>query len=75
MASKKKAAAPVVGCDCAEKIDEMLKPRGGALVGTLRLNTAPRRVYVAVEKRDTASRVKPPMLAVSYCPFCGVKAP
>ena len=62
-------------CDCAEKMDEALKPYNGMLVGSLRLNNAPRRVYIMVEKRDDMSRTKPPRVAASYCPFCGVKQP
>lgn len=80
MAAKKKAAAAkkttAKGCNCADLIDDMLKPRNGVLVGTLRLNPAgPRRVYVAIEKLDTAERQKPPMLQANHCPFCGKKYP
>lgn len=79
MATKKESRedkkATASGCDCAEEIDKLLKPRNGVLTGTLRLNKAPRRVYIAVEKLDTTSRMKPPFLAATYCPFCGKKAP
>ena len=84
MAAKKKVAKkpvrkPVakkdVGCKCADGADAALKPLNGVLVGTLRLNKAPRRVYIAVEKLDVTSRVKPPYVAATYCPFCGKKVP
>lgn len=77
MAAKKKAAAKKTeGCNCADEIDALLKPKNGVLVGSMRLNPGPRRVYLAVEKLDTAVRTKPPSyIPANYCPFCGKKAP
>lgn len=63
------------GCKCFDEIDKLLKERNGSLVGAIRLRGEPVRAYVAIQKFDEASRVKPGFLAANYCPFCGEKYP
>ncbi len=72
---RKKSEVKFSSCKCAEEVDKLLASKNGQLVGSLRLNGAPRRIFVAVEKLDGDSREKPPLLAASFCPFCGKASP
>lgn len=64
-------------CNCADEINEDLKPRNARLAfgfslnrGTGALNVAP----ALIETEKIAPRgKKPPTVMATFCPFCGVK--
>lgn len=57
-------------CECIDKINALLEPKNAALNVNL-LN--PTYTFVQLVKADTSKRGKLPLMAASYCPFCGVK--
>lgn len=77
------AAAKAATHDCRGKINELLAPSNGRLFEPMVVNfitpekgkradiKVSKDVWLMVEKLDEKKRVKPPLLACSYCPFCG----
>jgi hypothetical protein len=63
-------------CTCAEDIDKLLAEKNLRLVFATLITknmdiTA--KLCVATEKIDTKIRKNPPLVTVSFCPFCGEK--
>ncbi len=75
MAGKKKAKP----CGCRERVNGALAERNAELYGsgqawsfekhTVVPQTA---IYLAVQKLDPRKRARLPLLAATFCPFCGV---
>lgn len=62
-------------CNCAEEMDARLQEHGGRLVRAIALrgNTMVSRLLVSTEKTDSKKRKPLPVVAASFCPFCGVR--
>ncbi len=62
-------------CNCADEMDAKLKDHGGKLVRAIALrgNTLIARLLVSTEKTDPKKRKPLPVVAASFCPFCGVR--
>lgn len=60
-------------CNCAEEMDAKLAEHGGKLVRAigLRGNTLIARLLVSTQKTDPKKRKPLPVVAASFCPFCG----
>lgn len=58
-------------CDCITKVDELLAERNGRLYVTINLMNGKAYPKLGVEKKETRSRTKPPLMIPTYCPFCG----
>ena len=61
-------------CKCADDIDARLKEHGGRLTRAIALrgNTMIARLLVSTEKTDPKKRKALPVVAASFCPFCGI---
>lgn len=58
-------------CDCANKLNETLKPFNYRLTRNLLEENPP--VLIDIHKIETRKRTPSHSLIASYCPFCGVK--
>lgn len=58
-------------CDCIEKVNELLAPKNGELSVAFSLTTGIAWPALTVEKIDKRSRIKPPGMVPTHCPFCG----
>jgi hypothetical protein len=62
-------------CDCTTRINEKLAQFGGRLAMGLRINPETHevtgRLLIATEKTDKSRRKPVPIVAASFCPFCG----
>lgn len=66
-------------CDCMTKVNDSLKDRNTRLqtsfILTRDLSGMDCTPLMAVEKLDTAKRVRAMSVIPTFCPFCGVKYP
>lgn len=64
-------------CDCAQKLNEVLKGKNAALATSFQVRPEGLKlVYLAaVEKIDKSKRKSLPYVSMTYCPFCGEKLP
>jgi len=64
-------------CECIEKFNQALKDKNGRIGTALQMSdnrgSAIVRVLVATEKIDRKQRKPVPLVAASFCPFCGEK--
>ena len=62
---------------CIQQVADALAKQNGTFYGlglTINLSsgeTVPDVLYIATEKVDRKSRVKPPLVRATFCPFCG----
>ena len=72
------AATKDSGCDCVSKVNDHLAAQNGRLVMGLRIAPGMRvigRLMLQTEKLDKNKRgPRPPLVSVTFCPFCGQKA-
>jgi hypothetical protein len=65
-------------CECQQKFNDLLKPCGfrlaTAIQVTKKMHLIP-RLMLRLEKLDGTKRAKEPVVAATFCPFCGVKLP
>lgn len=66
-------------CACFDEMNDRLKPHNAQIAHGFGLEDGMRRLrltyYVQTEKLDSnvRSKKKPPLVVMSYCPFCGVE--
>lgn len=58
-----------MACNCIDKMDELLKPHGVALLTTIL--QAPYRVCIETYRPEARRGKKPPRVLATFCPFCG----
>lgn len=63
-------------CDCINRASAALKEMGFFVTSAFSLVGGCTRAVVDITRHaDTPKRVRAPIMAASFCPFCGIKYP
>jgi hypothetical protein len=63
-------------CKCSNEADKLLKERGFMVTVAFSLTGGCTRAVIDLTRRaNTPKRVKAPILAANFCPFCGKEYP